>query len=153
MSPPPPTSAAAINTLIAAIALLPFLNQLYYPLFEPRLSEPRPSGSAIVLLSIALSGFTALAAESLWTRTLGLLFGASVYTLSTSSSAVFLDWPRHSGSARVGSLLCRTLASPRRALAISQLLLAAAIAWTAYTLTASFPYWPINPSISSNIWF
>ena len=140
--------AAAINTLIAAIALLP--SYQLPTVIEPRLSEPRPSGSGNVLLAIALSGFTALAAEALWTRTLGLLFGASVYTLSIIL-AVFLTG-LGIGSA-VGSFLCRTLAGPRRALGISQLLLAAAIAWTAYTLTASLPYWPINPSISSNIWF
>jgi spermidine synthase len=117
---------------------------------KPRPSEPRPSGSGNILLTIALSGFTALAAEALWTRILGLLFGASVYTLSIIL-AVFLTG-LGIGSA-IGSVLCRTLASPRRALGISQLLLAAAIAWTAYTITASLPYWPINPSISSNIWF
>ena len=39
------------------------------------------------------------------------------------------------------------------ALGWCQLLAACAIAWTAYNLGASLPYWPINPSISSNIWF
>jgi spermidine synthase len=139
--------AAAINTVIAAIALA-FPSPL--PPAPNITSNPEQPANPIILLAIALSGFTALAAEALWTRTLGLLFGASVYTLSIIL-AVFLTG-LGIGSA-VGSFLCRTLASPRRALGISQLLLAAAIAWTAYTLTASLPYWPINPSISSNIWF
>ena len=46
-------------------------------------------GSAIVYLGIALSGLCALAAEAIWTRLLGLLFGASVYAFSIIL-AVFL---------------------------------------------------------------
>jgi spermidine synthase len=42
-----------------------------------------------IYLSIALSGMTALACEVLWTRTLTLLFGATVYTFSLIV-AVFL---------------------------------------------------------------
>jgi spermidine synthase len=33
------------------------------------------------------------------------------------------------------------------------MLLCAAIAWAAYMLTESLPYWPINPSITANPWF
>ena len=33
------------------------------------------------------------------------------------------------------------------------MLLCAAMAWTAYMLTQSLPYWPINPSISTDPWF
>jgi spermidine synthase len=33
------------------------------------------------------------------------------------------------------------------------MLLCAALAWTGYMLTQSLPYWPINPSISSDPWF
>ncbi len=36
----------------------------------------------MVYVAIGLSGLCALAAESIWTRMLGLLLGASVYTLS-----------------------------------------------------------------------
>src|SRR6185295_6962128 len=51
------------------------------------------------------------------------------------------------------SLLCRNLVRPRDALGWCQLLAAVAIAWTAYSLGASLPYWPINPAISTDIWF
>ena len=44
---------------------------------------------ATVYLAIALSGFCALAGEVIWTRLLGLLFGATVYTFSLIL-AVFL---------------------------------------------------------------
>jgi spermidine synthase len=45
------------------------------------------------------------------------------------------------------------LKRPRVALGVCQLLLCGAIAWTAYMLTESLPYWPINPSISTDPWF
>jgi len=139
-------TAVAINAAVAAIALT-----RSHPVTEPRDTEPRLSRSGTkIYLSIALSGLCALASEAIWTRMLGLLLGASVYTLSIVV-AVFLTGLGIGSSA--GSLLCRTIASPRQALAWCQLLLAGAIAWTAYTLAASLPYWPINPQISSNIWF
>ena len=103
-----------------------------------------------VYIAIALSGLCALGAEAIWTRILGLLFGASVYTFSIIL-AVFLTGLGIGSS--IGSLLCRSLARPRVALGWCQLLAAGAIAWTAYSLSASLPYWPIDPSISSNIWF
>src|SRR4029077_16325301 len=53
----------------------------------------------------------------------------------------------------IGSLLCRSLTRHRLALGWWQLLVAGGVAWTAYSLAASLPYWPVNPSISSNIWF
>jgi spermidine synthase len=110
------------------------------------------SGTAgsMVYLAIGISGLCALAAESIWTRMLGLLLGASVYTLSIIVAVFLIGLGIGSG---LGSLLCRNLTDPRRALGWCQLLLAGAIAWTAYNLGASLPYWPINPSISSNIWF
>jgi spermidine synthase len=109
--------------------------------------DRRPSA---VYIAIALSGLCAMAAETIWTRLLGLLFGASVYTLSIVV-AVFLCGLGIGSS--IGSFLCRTLQRPRLALGWCQLLAAAAIAWTAYSLGASLPYWPVNPSLSSNIWF
>jgi spermidine synthase len=140
--------AVAINVAVAALA---FALAKIDP--EHRLkSVPRATGFSLwsVYVVIALSGFCALAAEAIWTRILGLLLGASVYTLSIIV-AVFLTG-LGIGSA-IGSMLCRSLTRPRLALGWCQLLLAGATAWTAYSLSASLPYWPIDPSISSNIWF
>ena len=81
---------------------------------------------------------------------LGLLFGASVYALSIILAVFLVGLGIGSG---IGASLCRILASPRLALGWCQCLAACAIAWTAYNLSAALPYWPINPSISSNIWF
>jgi spermidine synthase len=100
-----------------------------------------------VYLAIGLSGFCALAGEVIWTRLLGLLFGATVYTFSLIL-AVFLIG-LGIGSA-VGSLLS-TRTRPRAALGWCQMLLVAAIAWTAHEVSVSLPYWPINPAISTDI--
>jgi spermidine synthase len=103
-----------------------------------------------VYIAIALSGLTALAAEVIWTRLLSLLFGATTYTFSLIL-AVFL-FGLGIGSS-VGSAVARAVQRPRVALGLCQMLLCAAIAWTAHLLADSLPYWPINPSISTNPWF
>jgi spermidine synthase len=103
-----------------------------------------------VYATIALSGMTALAAEVVWTRLLSLLFGATVYTFSLIL-AVFLVGLGIGSS--IGSALARTVARPRVALGVCQMALCGAIAWAAYMLTESLPYWPINPSISTDPWF
>jgi spermidine synthase len=109
-----------------------------------------PKSVAAVYVAISLSGLCALAAEAIWTRLLGLLFGASVYALSIILAVFLVGLGIGSG---IGALLCRILVSPRTALGWCQWLAACAIAWTGYNLSAALPYWPINPSISSNIWF
>ena len=149
--------AVAINLGTAAIALA-FALAKTAPCrghfdSSPEQAPAVPSadeGDASVYIAIALSGMCALAAESIWTRLFGLLFGASVYTLAIIL-AVFLTG-LGIGSA-IGSLLCRILARPKLALGWCQCLAAVAIAWTAYNLSAALPYWPVNPSISSNIRF
>jgi len=112
----------------------------------PIVARRRP---ASVYITIALSGACALGAEVVWTRLLGLMLGATVYTFSIIL-AVFLVG-LGLGSA-VGSLLTRSVRS-RVALGVSQLLLAAAVAWTALMLAKSVPYWPINPLLSSDPWY
>jgi spermidine synthase len=146
--------AMAINLSMAALALA--LAGLIPRQSDPQ-DQPRPAPAAVpeksaapVYIAISLSGLCALAAEATWTRMLGLLFGASVYTLSIIVAVFLVGLGIGSG---IGALLCRILASPRAALGWCQWLAAGAIAWTAYNLGASLPYWPINPSISSNIWF
>jgi spermidine synthase len=141
--------AVAINVTVAALA---FALTSRTPSADSSPAPPSPAGDGVgpVYIAIALSGFCALGAEAIWTRLLGLLLGASVYTLSIIV-AVFLTG-LGIGSA-IGSVLCRGRARPRLALGWCQLLAAGGIAWTAYGLGASLPYWPINPSISSNIWF
>jgi spermidine synthase len=114
------------------------------------LTIERAPGTGAVYVTIALSGMTALAAEVIWTRVLSLLFGGSTYTFSLILAAFLVGIGIGSG---VGSALARSLSRPRAALGWCQVLLSAAIAWTAYMLTSSLPYWPIDPSISRDPWF
>jgi spermidine synthase len=93
---------------------------------------------------------TALAAEVIWTRLLSLLFGATVYTFSLIL-AVFLLGIGIGSS--VGSALSRGSVRPRVALGWCQMALCGAIAWTAYMLADSLPFWPINPSLATSPWF
>lgn len=144
-------AAAAINVAMAGIAfaLAPLRKDDGMPQTEPP-SEGARLRNQTVYIAIALSGLCALAAEAVWTRLLGLLLGASVYTLSIILAVFLTGLGIGSG---IGSLLVRTVERPRVALGYCQLLAAAAIAWTAYSLAASLPYWPVNPSISSDIGF
>jgi len=108
------------------------------------------SSTTLVYVAIGLSGFCALSAEVIWTRLLSLLFGASTYTFSIIL-AVFLIGLGIGSS--IGSLVAKSIRNPRVALGWCQLLNVGAVAWSAYMLMRSLPYWPINTSISSNIWF
>jgi spermidine synthase len=103
-----------------------------------------------VYITIALSGASALGAEIVWTRLLGLLLGATVYTFSIIL-AVFLIGIGIGSNA--GSLLSRHVKEARIALGWCQMLIAGAIAWTALTLAQSLPYWPINPLLSTSPWY
>ena len=110
-------------------------------------------GSGYVYLVIALSGFTALGAEVVWTRLLSLMLGATVYSFSIIL-AVFLIGLGIGSS--VGALISGATRRPRVALGMCQLLLCAAVGWTAYMVTQSIPYWPIDPSLKSSVtnpWF
>jgi spermidine synthase len=105
--------------------------------------------SRLAYVAIALSGLTALGAEVVWTRLLSLMLGGTVYTFSIIL-AVFL-FGLGIGSA-IGSTLAGKNLRAATALGWCQLLLTGAIAWTAYALAKSLPYWPINLSLSLNPW-
>jgi spermidine synthase len=109
----------------------------------------RAPGAVFIYVAIALSGLTALGAEVVWTRLLSLLLGATVYTFSIIL-AVFLTglW---AGSG-AGSFLARRVRDTRLALAGCQILLALAIAWTAFTLAYVLPQWPVDPWLSLSPW-
>ncbi len=113
----------------------------------------KTQGSGFVYLVIALSGFTALGAEVVWTRLLSLMLGATVYSFSIIL-AVFLVGLGIGSS--VGALIAGSSRRPRVALGICQLLLCAAVGWTAFMVTQSIPFWPIDPTLKSSVtnpWF
>jgi spermidine synthase len=143
-------AAVALNVIVAGLALFLAGRTAHEPAAAPAKQVERATGFTPVYVTIALSGMTALAAEVIWTRMLSLLFGGTAYTFSLILSVFLLGLGIGSS---LGSAIARSVARPRLALGWCQMLLCAALAWTGYILTQSLPYWPINPSISSDPWF
>jgi spermidine synthase len=143
--------AAALNGAVALVSLGLAARAPHAALaLDPAKSRAaRATGSWSVYVAIALSGLCALGAEVIWTRLLSLMLGATVYTFSIILAVFLLGLGIGSS---IGSLLARGTARPRLVLGGCQLLLAAAIAWTAYLLARSLPYWPIDPSLSTSPW-
>ncbi|HYR84442.1 MAG TPA: fused MFS/spermidine synthase [Terriglobia bacterium] len=156
--------AAAINLIVALLAFASAVvvsrqgkfrdASRISELQEVRGASPnfphRAPGSVLVYVAIALSGLTALGAEVVWTRLLSLLLGATVYTFSIILAIFLLGlW----GGSAAGSFLVPRIQQPRLALAGCQMLLAAAIAGTAYIITNVLPFWPVDPWLSLNPWF
>ena len=151
--------AAAFNFGVGGLGLLlAAKTRATAGLDEPLISHPESSipsrdsdgDRAAVYVAIALSGFCALAAQVIWTRLLSLLFGASTYTFSLIL-AVFLIGLGIGSS--IGSIIAKGVERPRIALGWCQLLNVGAMAWSAYMLLESLPYWPINTSITTSIWY
>jgi spermidine synthase len=153
-------TAAAINVAIAGLASV----LARYMRRDPgaggtapdrdQVAPKRSPFASLIYVASAVSGLTALGAEVVWTRLLSLLLGATVYTFSIILGVFLLGlW---AGSS-IGSLLVRraqgVLRRPRVALAFCQLLLAGAIAWTAFTIARVLPYWPVDPLLAINPWF
>lgn len=101
--------------------------------------EPRGVHAAI-----ALSGFTALGAEVVWTRLLSLLFGATTYTFSMIL-AVFLAG-LGAGSA-AGAVVVRRTSNPRAVLGWVQIGLSFAIAHGAWMAARTLPLWPVDTAL------
>jgi spermidine synthase len=154
--------AVAINFAVGVLGLLvatrtPAQLQPESPVANPQsVTNPQSpianpgSDRIFVYVAIGLSGFCALAAQVIWTRILSLLFGASTYTFSLIL-AVFLIGLGIGSS--LGSIMAKSVERPRVALGWCQLLNVAAMGWSAYMLLKSLPYWPINTSITTSIWY
>jgi spermidine synthase len=143
--------AVALNVTVAALALM--LSRVTPGAAEPEAQAgpvQRAEGATTVYIAIAISGFTALAAQVLWTRLLSLSFGGTTYTFALILGG-FLTGLGIGSS--MGASIARNSTNPRAALGWCQMLLTGAIAWSAYQLMASMPYWPIKPDISSDVWF
>lgn len=142
-------AAAAINAAVALGALVMSRGLRHEPAEAP--AAPQAGTPAnLVYIAIGLSGLTALGAEVVWTRLLSLLLGPTVYTFSIILAVFLLGlW----AGSTAGSFLARRIPAPQTGLAVCQVLLAAAIAWTAYTMAHSLPYWPVDPWLSLDPWF
>lgn len=146
--------AVALNAAVVALAFVLANNMPYEShvdekveatTIKPKLFDA-PAGSMPVYITIALSGFTALASEVVWTRLLSLNLGATTYTFSLILAVVLAGLGLGSST---GAVLARTVENARSALGWCQLLLVAGIAWAAFGLTKSLPYWPVNPQLAS----
>jgi spermidine synthase len=143
--------AVGLNIVVALLALVIASRTPHTAPAEQLVpAAPLAPGAKMVYIAIALSGLTALGAQVVWTRVLSLLFGATTYTFSLIL-AVFLVGLGIGSS--LGAALARGAASARMALGWAQIGLCVALAWAAYTTSASLPYWPINPSISTSTSF
>ncbi|HYR90119.1 MAG TPA: SAM-dependent methyltransferase [Terriglobia bacterium] len=148
-------AAVAVNLVVAGISFAAAARspQTAAPGIDQEnklLDSRRPTRRWLVLVAISLSGLCALGAEVIWTRLLSLLLGGTVYTFSIILAVFLLGlWAGSSA----GSLLARQVQHAWLALAVCQILLSVAIAWTGYTLSHSLPYWPIDPWLSLNPWF
>jgi spermidine synthase len=146
--------AVGLNAAVALAALVISTFARYEPVSSSRelrdSREPTSPAKKLVYLVIALSGLTGLGAEVVWTRLLALMLGQTVYTFSIIL-AVFL-FGLGIGSS-VGSYFSRYSKRPRLALGLCQLLLAGAIGWTAFAISDSMPYWPIDPGLNASPWF
>jgi spermidine synthase len=145
-------TAVVLNAIVASVSFLlskraPYGTSEGVPSVSKDITSWKPHA---VYMAIALSGFTALGAEVVWTRLLSLLFGATTYAFSIIL-AVFLIG-LGIGSA-IGSHIARNTGNARAALGWVQLLLVFATAYGAWMVAQQLPFWPINPSIASSAWF
>jgi spermidine synthase len=146
--------AAAINAVVAWLSYRLSTRTHYEPTppaESPAVNaSPVPAAARSVYVAIGLSGLTALGAEVVWTRLLSVMLGATVYTFSIILAVFLAGLGLGSGLA---SHFARQMKGPRVALGVCQILLAAAIAWTAYTLADALPYWPIDPLLARSAVF
>ena len=142
--------AAAINLVVAA-ASFALARRV------PAQADAAPARVEIasqwtVYVTIALSGACALGAEVVWTRLMGMMLGSTVYVFSIILAVFLMGLALGSGG---GSWLVRAVRGApgaRLALGWCQVLLTLGIAWTAYMIADSLPYWPINPLLAISPW-
>ncbi|MGE3176091.1 MAG: spermidine synthase [Vicinamibacterales bacterium] len=145
--------AVGLNGLVAAAALV-LAGRTAVPAWSPAGPPPasvhREARSlAPVYAAALLSGFSALAAEVVWTRMLALAFGATVYTFSLIL-AVFLTGLGIGSTA--GAALARRVRQPAVAFAWCQFASVAAMFWAADALARVVPFWPGQAVSGADIW-
>jgi spermidine synthase len=139
--------ALALNLVVAAVAWRLGGARATTAAVPPPAVTPAPAGSRIVMAALAVSGFTALASEVIWTRQLGLVLGGTVYAFSLIL-AVFLAGLGIGSS--LGTLVVRLAWRSRVALGWCQMLLAGAAIWAAHWLSRELPYWPVAEAGTGN---
>jgi spermidine synthase len=149
--------AAAINVVVAVVSFaLARRTPAQACSLDPSRERQRAVGERdaqwTVYVTIALSGACALGAEVVWTRLMGMMLGSTVYVFSIILAVFLIGLALGSGG---GSWLVRAVRGApgaRLALGWCQVLLTLGIAWTAYMIADSLPYWPINPLLTISPW-
>ena len=139
--------AIALNIAVAAVSFA--LARRVCPNFAANSGSSTHSGNRIsspICVAMALSGMVALGSEVVWTRAMGLMLGATVYAFSIILAVYLAGLAVGTAAA---SALSRNL-NPRLALGWCQLFAAMGIAWTAYALADSLPWWPVNPGLATD---
>ncbi len=148
-------AAIAINLVVAAISLAlsartPARIETGAAGNTPDASEAAAdSGRASIYITIGLSGASALGAEVVWTRLMGMMMGSTVYVFSIILAVFLIGLAIGSTT---GAWLSRSV-RPRLALGWCQILLTLGIAWAAYMIAGSLPYWPIDSTLSGSPWY
>jgi len=93
-----------------------------------------------IYLAVGMSGASAMGAQVIWTRNMGLMLGATVYAFSNILAAFLIGL---GGGAALGALGAKGR-SPRAALGWCQILAVFGMAWTAYNISTALPSWPID---------
>jgi spermidine synthase len=132
--------AAAVNVMVAAMAVA-----LAYccPHHVAEVQSSNPPASAGGYLSrrfgivAALSGFAALTAEVVWTRSLSMLFGSTVYTFAILL-AIFLSGLGIGSALAAGCV--RWNRHPWRWLVVAQLAIVVLVPYANHMITGKLPY-------------
>jgi spermidine synthase len=112
--------------------------------------DARAREGTAIYIAIALSGLSALGAQVVWTRLLSVLFGTTVYSFSIILAVFLVGLGIGSG---VGAMLARWTERPQLIFGLCQVILAASIAWTAWVIAKSLPYWPVDAPLALSPWF
>ncbi len=137
--------AAGLNALAAAWALLLAAGSGVRNDERARSPVRHPPLDQSPLVVACLSGVTALAAEVVWTRLLGLLLGGTTYTFSLILACFLVG-------IAIGAALAGALSPPRPWLAWCQAALVPAIAFGAWAAGVGLPAWPVNPRLAATPW-
>jgi len=140
--------AVGVNGVVAMLAWVVARCVSYTPALVTASEPADQSKFRPVYLGIALSGFTALGAEVVWTRLLSLHFGATTYTFSLILAVFLLGLGIGSS---IGSGIARRVQNARVAFGWCQLFLCAAMAWAAHAACTSLNYWAVNPSAAHSL--
>jgi spermidine synthase len=140
--------SAAINLAVAAISF-GLAGMLPHRTVEESAGYQvdRVASRWTIYVTIAISGACALGAEVIWTRLMGMMMGATVYVFSIILGVFLAGLAIGSGA---GSWLARSAVSARLALGACQTLLTLGIAWTAWAIADSLPYW--RPLLTTSPW-